>query len=161
MNGESSNGVPPDSAPPDSAPPAQTLSINTVQIGENSPLSFRGDLRIKDQPDSRRAALCRCGQSGNKPFCDATHRKTGFVASGEPAMVGSQPLAQRGGPLAIVPLLNGPLHVKGNLEIVSALGSTINRVTETWLCRCGHSSNKPYCDGTHKKQGFLAPGTPR
>jgi CDGSH-type Zn-finger protein len=31
-------------------------------------------------------------------------------------------------------------------------------VTTTALCRCGHSANKPFCDGTHRKVGFEAPG---
>jgi CDGSH-type Zn-finger protein len=32
----------------------------------------------------------------------------------------------------------------------------LDRLQETWLCRCGESKNKPYCDGTHKKKGFKA-----
>ncbi|MCG6162255.1 CDGSH iron-sulfur domain-containing protein, partial [Leptospira bandrabouensis] len=36
----------------------------------------------------------------------------------------------------------------------SGTGRTVNRLTEAFLCRCGGSSNKPYCDGTHKKNGF-------
>ncbi|MDF3838899.1 CDGSH iron-sulfur domain-containing protein [Cupriavidus basilensis] len=49
---------------------------------------------------------------------------------------------------------NGPLHVKGNLEVISGTGRTVARMTEAWLCRCGQSGNKPFCDGTHKKVGF-------
>lgn len=60
--------------------------------------------------------------------------------------------------LSITPVLDGPLHVKGNLELVSGDGHTIERVTEVWLCRCGGSSKKPYCDGTHKRNGFKAEG---
>ena len=50
----------------------------------------------------------------------------------------------------------GTLKVEGNLEIIAGSGHTVDRVTRTWLCRCGHSGNKPYCDGTHKKIGFVA-----
>ena len=45
--------------------------------------------------------------------------------------------------------VSGPLYVKGNMPIESVDGTTYevrNRVT---LCRCGHSSNKPFCDATH------------
>ncbi|MGE8367496.1 CDGSH iron-sulfur domain-containing protein [Cupriavidus sp. 2MCAB6] len=52
------------------------------------------------------------------------------------------------------PIPNGPLRIKGNLEVISGTGRTVNRMTEAWLCRCGHSGNKPFCDGTHKKVGF-------
>ncbi|MDR2334724.1 MAG: CDGSH iron-sulfur domain-containing protein [Burkholderiaceae bacterium] len=58
--------------------------------------------------------------------------------------------------MEIDPTHNGPLHVSGSLEIVSGTGATINRVTDAWLCRCGHSGNKPYCDGSHARVGFVS-----
>jgi uncharacterized Fe-S cluster protein YjdI len=57
---------------------------------------------------------------------------------------------------AITGALNGPLLVSGNLEVVSGTGRTVNRCGKTALCRCGGSANKPYCDGTHKLNGFKA-----
>jgi CDGSH-type Zn-finger protein len=56
--------------------------------------------------------------------------------------------------LAIDPQLNGPLRVRGNLEIVSGTGRAVARVGSANLCRCGGSANKPFCDGTHAKIGF-------
>ncbi len=50
---------------------------------------------------------------------------------------------------------NGPLLVKGNVEITLKDG-TIKEEKNTALCRCGASSNKPYCDGTHSKINFEA-----
>jgi CDGSH-type Zn-finger protein len=78
----------------------------------------------------------------------------GFTASGEPVTAESTPLAQRNGPLNIKPLLNGPLLVTGNVEVVTGTGRTIHRTQKMALCRCGASANKPYCDGSHSRVGF-------
>lgn len=134
---------------PDERPPR----VNTVRVRENGPLGFHADLKIGDAT-ALRATLCRCGASAHKPYCDGSHGRIGFIASGEPATVESAPLVNRDGPLEIAPQANGPLKVSGSLEIVSGTGRTIKRTTEVYLCRCGASGNKPYCDGSHRKAGF-------
>jgi CDGSH-type Zn-finger protein len=177
----------------------------------------------------RNYALCRCGRSASKPFCDGTHARVGFdgteaadsrpsvqrqriVPGGAgivvkrdgylcmhaafcaartrkiPAMMadttdsdvraqviamiercpsGSYLYALADGgedvepdlPVAIAVTteedeLGGPLWVTGGIPVQRADGrpcETRNRVT---LCRCGHSSAKPLCDGTHREIGF-------
>jgi CDGSH-type Zn-finger protein len=54
----------------------------------------------------------------------------------------------------IRPQVDGPLKVTGDVEIVSADGTVLRRMNEAWLCRCGRSANKPFCDGSHKRIGF-------
>jgi CDGSH-type Zn-finger protein/uncharacterized Fe-S cluster protein YjdI len=130
--------------------------VNLVRVLENGPLAVTADLNLEGQGEMIRATLCRCGQSQNKPFCDGSHHAAGFTATGEVAVKTSEPLAQRNGKLNVQPTHNGPLRVTGNLEVISGTGTTVNRVTEAYLCRCGHSANKPYCDGTHAKIGFEA-----
>jgi CDGSH-type Zn-finger protein/uncharacterized Fe-S cluster protein YjdI len=131
--------------------------VNTVRVRENGPLAVEAELQIKGQPQANpRATLCRCGQSQNKPYCDGSHVAAGFVATGEPATAKFEALAVRNGVLNVQPLPNGPLRAVGNLEVVSGTGRTCNKVGEAYLCRCGHSQNKPYCDGSHKAAGFEA-----
>lgn len=51
-------------------------------------------------------------------------------------------------------IANGPLEVSGSFRLVNSEGKII-RIEETInLCRCGGSANKPYCDDTHKRNGF-------
>jgi CDGSH-type Zn-finger protein/uncharacterized Fe-S cluster protein YjdI len=140
-----------DGGPQESAP-----LVNTLRLRENGPLALHAPLAIAGAPVGFRATLCRCGASDNKPYCDGSHKETGFVATGEPAEQKSAPLAARDGPLAVTAIKNGPLQLDGNLEIVSGTGRTVNRVTQAYLCRCGGSKNKPYCDGSHRKLGFKA-----
>ena len=51
---------------------------------------------------------------------------------------------------------NGPLRIEGDFEILDAGGATFGLAGRTALslCRCGHSANKPFCDGAHKAAGF-------
>ena len=129
-------------------------AVNTAHVRENGPLAFRAELIVGGKAAGFRATLCRCGASKNKPWCDASHVAAGFKASGEPATQAPEPLARRNGPLAITPTKNGPLEVTGSLEICSGTGRTVARTQLTWLCRCGGSASKPFCDGTHKNIGF-------
>ncbi len=50
---------------------------------------------------------------------------------------------------------DGPLLVYGNITIKDKDGSEIKKNNVTAFCRCGASGNKPYCDGSHKKVGFV------
>jgi uncharacterized Fe-S cluster protein YjdI len=49
---------------------------------------------------------------------------------------------------------NGPLLVAGGVRIVDAEGNLLYEGERAALCRCGGSANKPFCDGTHKTNGF-------
>jgi CDGSH-type Zn-finger protein/uncharacterized Fe-S cluster protein YjdI len=138
----------------DEAPPP----VNQLRIRENGPYAVHAPLTIAGVGDGFRATLCRCGQSNNKPWCDGSHVTAKFIASGEPATGSADPLPQRDGPLAVTPLKNGPLQVRGNLEVCAGTGRTVARITEARLCRCGQSKNKPFCDLSHLAAGFVADG---
>lgn len=59
--------------------------------------------------------------------------------------------------VTIVACPNGPLLVRGELELTTPDGTPIEQKRRTIaLCRCGVSAIKPFCDGTHKAVGFVA-----
>jgi len=49
---------------------------------------------------------------------------------------------------------NGPLYVRGRVRVIGPGGHLIREDTRVALCRCGHSENKPFCDGSHRRVGF-------
>lgn len=58
-----------------------------IKVRDNGPYKVTGPVRLIDAdggefqlPDGEPIALCRCGQSRTKPFCDASHRDAGFAA---------------------------------------------------------------------------------
>lgn len=128
--------------------------VNLASVREAGPYAFRGQLVIDGEAAGFRATLCRCGASQNKPFCDGSHHAANFTASGEPNTGTADMLPVRDGALAVDPQVDGPLQVRGNLEIVSGTGRVVARVTTARLCRCGASGNKPFCDGSHARVGF-------
>jgi CDGSH-type Zn-finger protein len=52
---------------------------------------------------------------------------------------------------------NGPLVLYGDIHIEQTGGEHIAQTDNAFLCRCGLSNNKPFCDGQHKRVGFVAP----
>jgi len=59
--------------------------------------------------------------------------------------------------VTITPIDNGPYLVRGPVKIIDAKGEVFEVKKETVaLCRCGGSTTKPFCDGTHSKIGFAA-----
>jgi CDGSH-type Zn-finger protein len=137
----------------DGGPQETAPSVNVVRVRENGPYAVHARIELPAASELR-ATLCRCGKSRRKPHCDGSHAAAGFAATGEPATLPSEPLAERGGPLTITPILNGPLQLSGSVEICSGTGRTVSRMQSARLCRCGASENKPFCDGSHARVGF-------
>lgn len=202
--------------------PLVRVEIVTNEAGESVAWRETGRIEAGDE-----YALCRCGQSESKPFCDFTHVSAAFDGTetaghgsyAEMAVTITGPTLQlrdarrlcaearfcdRAGGLwnlvercddpetralaveeaqlcpsgryvacdaAGTPMepelepsialvedpslgVSGPLWVRGGIEVIDGAGSPYevrNRVT---LCRCGHSGNKPFCDGSHISVGF-------
>lgn len=138
----------------------QAPAENTVVVANDGPLYISGQLSIDGAAEDMaavgyRAALCRCGASKNKPFCDNSHREIRFEDQGAVGSKGAASI-EAGGPLEVKRAPNGPLLVNGSFTIVSGSGRTAWRGTRAALCRCGESKNKPFCDGAHKAAGFQA-----
>lgn len=60
--------------------------------------------------------------------------------------------------VTIKPTPNGPYKVSGDVEVFNADGNKIETKPgqDIFLCRCGASATKPFCDGTHSKIGLQA-----
>jgi len=136
----------------EAAPP-----VNSVEVRPRGPLYVRGELELS-LPDGRtlherRMALCRCGVSENKPFCDNSHSRIEF---GDAGACGENRLSSEGAESKTLRLRaapGGPLLVNGPLEVSGAVGET-QCGEKGALCRCGASQAKPYCDGSHRAIGF-------
>ena len=131
---------------------------NVIVPMPNGPLYVRGQLQLRSAEhdvtlDDVRIALCRCGQSRNKPFCDNSHRDAGFSDPGA-VTAGTAASEANGGSLSIKPTIDGPLLLEGAFTIRTHDGQTQHHSLKATLCRCGESGRKPFCDGSHRRVGF-------
>jgi len=147
------------------APPPAAPERNLGTVASDGPLFLSGRLSIEGAPDrapalAERAALCRCGLSSNKPFCDNSHREGGWRDHGAIGETGDAPghapgeAGEADGTLRIDVAKHGPLRVSGHLTLFSGAGREAWHGSKTALCRCGLSARKPFCDGSHRQQGW-------
>ena len=134
------------------------MIATTVYVRPDGPYIVTGDFSLdaRGAPrDTASVVLCRCGLSANKPYCDGTHTRAGFVEAGV-ACGGPEPDCPSGlGRLTIIPMSNGPLKFVGSFAVSGADGC-VRECHDACLCRCGGSATKPFCDRTHDKIGFVA-----
>lgn len=135
---------------------------NVVRLTRNGPLYLRGDVELRDAVGNvllrdTRMALCRCGASTHRPLCDNAHLESGFRDAGRITDLdgvqdpGPVPEDRR---LVVTTERDGSLRLEGPFVLSDADGTTLLEGTTTWLCRCGQSRDKPFCDGSHERAGF-------
>ncbi len=223
-----------------------SASNKKVVIAKNGPYLVSGNLPLskeistlgeegqpetwvkgKEYPKQKNYALCRCGHSQNKPYCDGTHTKINFdgreTADRKPYLNQADKLTGPDLDLTDAPVfcsgarfchlsggtwnnvdnsddpqakknaiqsadncpsgrlvtweksgkviapkfdpeitltedpqaeVSGPIRLKGGIPLESEDGQKYEIRNQATLCRCGHSQNKPFCDGSHIDANF-------
>lgn len=134
-----------------------TTEYVTVRVLQDGPLELRGPLLLAGQPCGEEAWLCRCGCSADKPWCDGSHKTSGCVLTGDPPRRGGTALPETPAPVDLSPQPNGPIKATGPMVVLNDAGEATDRTVQAFFCRCGKSAKQPYCDGTHRRVGFVAP----
>ncbi len=133
---------------------------NTITPAPDGPLYARGQIQVVTPSgevilEDSRVALCRCGASKDKPLCDGEHVNIDFTDPGDLTRAPRRPQAlSEHGPLVVTVAANGPLILRGPFRLVPTSEDQPVELNKGALCRCGHSGNKPFCDGTHGTIGF-------
>jgi CDGSH-type Zn-finger protein/uncharacterized Fe-S cluster protein YjdI len=135
----------------------QAPGVNEAHLTSDGPIFLRGNIVVHDSdgnPIGRetRMALCRCGHTKTAPYCDNSHGGAGFENDGSCAQADLEDIGSGGIKLTVTAA--GPVQCDGPLTVFDAFGDAVFRGEQCWLCRCGASANKPFCDGSHKTIGF-------
>lgn len=138
-------------------------SGNSIMVRQNGPIICKGDTDITLQNaegeiilKSKEFALCRCGLSKTKPFCDGTHKVEKVEATQSFHDDREMEISGINEALIITVKNNAMYSLQGAMTIFSRDGLSKTTRTKAALCRCGHSENKPFCDAKHKMCGFVA-----
>lgn len=145
----------------DGGAPETAAAENSIVVEANGPLYIQGQITLTTPSgqvtlQDTRLALCRCGASSNKPFCDNSHRQIEFADAGALGHHGLPETSTTTGPtpVQITPTTHGPLLVQGAISLQGSKDEKVYSSRRISLCRCGASTNKPFCDGSHSRVGF-------
>ena len=127
-----------------------------MRVGQSRAGRAPGQRRVHAQLLSKVQVRRESDPHGDQADRRGEQCTAGFVATGEPGTLEFEALEQRDGTVTVDLRPDGPLRLTGNMEIIAASGRTVDKKTDAFLCRCGASANKPYCDGSHTKIGFKA-----
>jgi CDGSH-type Zn-finger protein len=118
------------------------ITGNITFVGEDGMVSYANHL-----------TLCRCGQSRSKPNCDNQHLDSEFFDAGKIHEASDALQSGRPAKMTLSCIKDGPITFRGRLKVLNSSGQECTKIRGA-LCRCGHSTNKPFCDGSHARNGF-------
>lgn len=139
--------------------PARPTLVLPIADG---PLLMVGDLDVRG-PDGdpitreKRLTLCRCGKSRNQPFCDNSHLRRGWTSGPTTEPASELPPPADGAAAkatTIIARRDASLELRGDLRIYHSDGRALAETGRAFLCRCGQSQNKPFCDASHEAAEF-------
>ena len=136
---------------------------NEVRASADGPLYLQGRLDMHmpggERIEETRVALCRCGASQNKPYCDNSHVAAGFhdAATHVPQRLADLGRLRLGivetTAVSVAFAPDGPVLIDGPVAVCGSDASEAVGV-KCALCRCGKSRAKPFCDGSHVAAGL-------
>jgi len=130
---------------------------NEAMVTNGGPLQLTGNITLVNEDGSVQYAnhltLCRCGHSGSKPTCDGEHIDKEFLHPGKIVEASEIPASSRPSKITISCIKNGPITFRGRLRMHNQFGQECVKMRGS-LCRCGQSTSKPFCDGSHERVGF-------
>jgi uncharacterized Fe-S cluster protein YjdI len=154
---EAATSAPPDEKARNTAPADLTrvYEDDRIRVAWYAGRCIHSGACIRAQPgvfDPRRRPWVELSAADVDAIADAVVRcPTGALEferfDGEP---GEQPPANP----TVVPVRNGPLFMRGDIEVRDEMGHLIRRGTRVAFCRCGRSAHLPFCDNTHRAIGF-------
>jgi len=122
---------------------------NELLVTNGGPLKMTGNITLIDEEGTvshaNHLSLCRCGASNNKPLCDDQHLDIEFFDSGSLQRVSDWMPVNRPQTITVTCVKDGPLKFRGYLRVFNKKGQECITMSGA-LCRCGKSSNKPFCD---------------
>ena len=122
---------------------------NEVLVVNGGPLKMIGNITLIDEEGNVSYAnelkLCRCGGSNNKPLCDEQHLDIEFFDNGNIQKLSDCMPVKRPQKVTLTFVKNGPIKFRGFLRVYNTRGQEFSSMNGA-LCRCGRSSNKPFCD---------------
>lgn len=130
---------------------------NELLVTNGGPLKMTGNITMIDEDGAvshvNHLSLCRCGASNNKPLCDDQHLEIEFFDNGALQRVSDWMPVNRPQTITVTCVKDGPLKFRGYLRIFNKKGQECITMSGA-LCRCGRSSNKPFCDSNNGCAGY-------
>ena len=130
---------------------------NESMVTNGGPLQITGNITLVHEDGTVQYAnhltLCRCGSSGSKPICDGRHLEREFLNPGKISEASEIAVSQRPSKITISCIKDGPITFRGRLRLHNQFGQECVKLRGS-LCRCGQSTSKPFCDGSHSRVGF-------